>query len=93
MRVDEQGSVAAHGAREAGRRMSGGAAGASPPDVHDRVSLSEMARSLSELCASLGQVDEVREDRVKELRMLVGEGRYRADTRQLVHALVVELLA
>lgn len=96
MKVDQHRTLSGPGPKgtprvtpSAGRRSRAAGAAAA---VGDRVSLSEEARRLARLRAGVGDLDEVRQDRVGELRQRVAEGTYRADFRDVARKFLRELL-
>jgi anti-sigma28 factor (negative regulator of flagellin synthesis) len=62
------------------------------PGSPDQVSVSELGRSLARFRAEVGDVNEIRDDRVRGLQAVMAKGQYSADIRDVARKLLRELL-
>ena len=70
----------------------GNTAAASGSDDTDQVSVSALGRELSRLRADVGDVNEVRGDKVRGLQAVMAKGQYSADIRDVARKLLQEIL-
>lgn len=93
MRIDDDAvgiGRTGRGTAPAGRRAAE-APGAAPAAA-DRVTLSDTARRLAWVREAIGPLDEVREDRIADLRPVVSAGGYRVEPPLVARSLLVEEL-
>jgi flagellar biosynthesis anti-sigma factor FlgM len=58
----------------------------------DQVSVSELGRELARLRTEVGNVGDVREDKVRGLQAVMAKGQYSADIRDVARKLLQEIL-
>ena len=90
MKISEHHSVAKMLDIRTNRTAKVSADGISPGKSNDRVSLSPQARELMEAQRLLADMPDVREDKVREIKQRIEEGRYRIESETIAAQMIRE---
>lgn len=80
------------GGPDAIQSESHGGVTAPSPGSPDQVSVSDLGRQIARFRADVGDVNDIREDKVRGLQAVMAKGQYSADIRDVARKLLREIL-